>query len=155
MSTQRIIRLAQYIEQKYAQQDPILNVVLTALNAVVNSPIQIGKDKAQEVLQYLQEKQSANFQDRQFVDASYLDKIIANMVYSKVPDRNIVYYIQMLLKELSTQKTNFGVSNIQNTIDRYKRALNHYKGDASMADEWSRSGVALHDFQPQQPTKIV
>jgi hypothetical protein len=165
MNYRRIIRLADLFEAKYAQQsihkDMLANLLsrsIKILSDVVSGQIRFGKDKAQEILNYLTEKQSAlqkgaQFQTRIFVNASYIDNIIANMVYSGLPQANIEYNMQVLLATLADQELestgSFSVKSIPDTILRYKKRLQQ-SGSPEVADEGSVSGKTSEQIASMQ-----
>lgn len=163
MSIKRVIKLGESFGQKYAQtnfQSEAIDRAIKILESIVSGNIVFGKDRAQRMLTYLiQKKNDPNFKVQKFADASYMDRIIANMVYSNVPDETITYNAKLLLYVFQDQELeltgSFKEAFIPNTIDRYKTALKYHQGQGNLADEWSRSGMALRDFQPKSPKATV
>jgi hypothetical protein len=112
------------------------------LTQIVNGPIDFGKNKAKEILDYLQTIVNHTYKYKPFVDASYIDSIIGNMVYSRIPDTDININANILLDALEDQRLeqtgSFPRSSIANSIKRYHLALNKLKNDPIAADKWSQ-----------------
>lgn len=144
-SASKIIRLGEKLSTKYAQhvslQDEVyVKDAIELLQPIANSSIKFGADKASKLLNYLNHKLLGNKVGK-FVDASYIDNIIGNLVYNKVSDASIVNQINIILDAIKEQQLeesgSFTRAFIAPTIERYKKALSLLNGDGQAASEWS------------------
>jgi len=163
MSTNRIIRLAQILSTKYAdnfsfQEEVSAHDALDFLRPIANGPLEYGRDKAQQIVKYLDKKlQDPNY-TVPFADASYVDSIIANMVYSKLPDSTVSVNALSLLEALKDQKLeetgSFKREFIPNAIARFKKALSQHNNDGAEASTWSAGGPErLHIWEEEERAK--
>ncbi len=123
---------AQPNELSFQEEVDINDSIQYVLNPVLQSQFQIGKDKANEILAYFKQK-LIDKQSRKFVDASYIDQIVGNLVYQKMPDQQIQTLIGQLLGALSDQglkndpklpgSGSFTPQLIKPSVDRWKIAL--------------------------------
>jgi len=150
MSTSKLIKLGDKLFSKYAQdsfqQEVSARDALEFLIPITQGNITFGKDKAQKVVDYLNSKiNNPATPTKLFVDASYIDSIIANMIYSNVPDNDVSVNAEILLDALEDQNLettgSFPRTSIAQSIARYKEAMRRFDGNGQEASNWS-SGMS-------------
>jgi hypothetical protein len=147
MSTTRLIKLGDKFSNKYAQESSLQEDVsardaLEFLIPIAQGKLVFGRAKAQQIINYLNDKISRpSVSTKPFADASYMDSIIGNMVYSGLNDNDVATNAAILLDALADQKLestgSFPRTSIVASIERYKEALRRFRGDGAAASNWS------------------
>jgi len=165
MSTTRIIKLGNRLFSKYAQDTSVQSEVsardaLEFLIPITQGKLVFGKDKAQAIINYLNSKISnPSVPTKLFVDASYIDSIIANMVYSGMSDNDVAANAEVLLDALADQNLentgSFTRASIAQSLNRYKEAMRKFNGDGEAASNWS-AGMPqkAKEYQEAEAAKV-
>lgn len=148
MTMQRVIKLGERLLDKYAQplsvQEEIdIHDALEVLEPISVSQLQFGANKAARIMSHLNDKLRGTMtQPANFADASYMDNIIGNMVYSRIPDDTIMHNANIIMDALKDQNLettgSFTRAFIPSTIARYKEALRIHNNDSVAAAKWSK-----------------
>lgn len=146
MSFDRIIKLANRLENKYAQEvneDVAKRHSISFLNDVVNGTIEYGKSQAQKLISII----DTGFKSKD--SATYISYVIGNMILQKRSLNDIQLNINQILNVLQDPILEPIRDSIPRYIQTYKSALALFDNDPKAASdgllESTNSGKTLEE----------
>lgn len=130
MSFDRIIKLANRLENKYAQEvneDVAKRHSISFLNDVVNGTIEYGKSQAQKLISII----DTGFKSKD--SATYISYVIGNMILQKRPLNDIQLNINQILNVLQDPILEPIRDSIPRYIQTYKSVLGYFDNNSEAA----------------------